>query len=117
MVDEVDANNPQLEALIQEFRKLNHEQKKEKLLGILEYIKNRITYAEWILKFMYDAEDVSDDFMEQNYVAIMATALQSENEEKEKLQSYLDGISSMKQKEEQSQKEENDQADGILNSI
>ena len=98
---------------IQEFSSLSHDDKKLKLIAIMEYIQDKIDFVEWILKFVKEG-NVSDEFLEQNYRMIMkATATSNDKILKENIEKLIQ-IKASEKKDKQHDEEE---ADNILQGI
>ncbi len=102
-----------LQQLLKGFSALGHEEKKQKLIEMLEFIKDKIDFTKGILQFMKEGNP-SDQFLEQNYTMIMKATIESNNKQ---LLNHIETIHSMKEKENKERETEEKDADNILNSI
>ncbi|MFA6255805.1 MAG: hypothetical protein WC606_01355 [Candidatus Absconditabacterales bacterium] len=104
--------------LFSEFLGLNHDEKKQKVLAMLDYIKDKMDMAQAISTFIQNTPNITDDFLEKNYSMIMNVALES-NEQKitADAQQKLEKIASIQKVTSEKKNKDQEEADNILNSI
>ena len=110
--------NTKFTQLFKEFSWLDHEEKKKKVLAMLDYIKDKMDMATAIGAFIQNSPDISDDFLARNYTMIMQTALDS-NEQKmtQEAQQRLEQIASIQKAQSEESKKDEEEADNLLTSI
>lgn len=111
-------SNTKYQTLEVEFKKLTHEDKKEKIINIMEYIKDKVDFAGWMKEFMTSSPDVSDAFLNNMYQLIMKTAVDTAQKvNDQQSQTMLDNIKTMILEHQQIDEKEHQAADDLLNQI
>ena len=109
--------HPTFNKLLQEFMALDYTSRKNKVIELLELIEDKVDFAAWMLNFIKNTPDVSDDFLRSNYVVIIKSATKIADEEDNKLHDHLEDIASIKDSENNAQKQESQEADNLLHAI
>lgn len=111
-------SNPKFEKMFNEFKKLPNSEKKQRIIEIYELIKDKVDFGKWIIQFMKNAGEISDGFLENNYTIIMNAALQSCDEQNDKvLENQLNKINALKEEEKKQQDMESEEVDNLINSM
>jgi hypothetical protein len=112
------ATEDKMEKLLEEFKALDHESKKKQVIELLEQVKDQLEFAQWMLLFIANSPDISDEFLENNYMIIMNSALTAQDELSQK--QSQERLSKINQIHAQHTLEENtskDEAEDMLNNI
>ena len=64
-----------------EFQKHSYEDRKQKIINIMEYIKDKVDFAWWMQNFIIESPDISDAFLNNMYQLIMKTAVDTAQED------------------------------------
>lgn len=103
-----------LDQLSKDFSALSHDGKKQKMCEILEFIKDKMDIANAMTTFIKGSQNVSDDFLERNYMMIMQLAIEgNEKNMNEKEKTRLEKIASIRKDEEI----DKDNADELLQNL
>ena len=106
-----------LDQLIELFQKLSNEDKKKKVLALLDYIKDKVFFAKPTIEFINKRKEASDRFLETIYKLVMQTALESISQENSvKLKQKWDQIKKISEIEKKISSEKS-KADDILKNI
>lgn len=110
--------NQKYQNLEWEFQKLGHEEKKQKIINILEYLKDKLDFAWGMNKFITQSSDVSDVFLDNMYQVIMKTAVDTAQKvNDQQSQTMLDNIRTMILEHQQIDEKEHQCADALLEQI
>lgn len=114
----INLDNSKYQALESEFQKLDHNQKKEKIINIMEYIQDKVDFAWGMKDFILSSPDVSDAFLKNMYQLIMKAAVDTAQKvNDQQSQDMLDKIQKMILKHQQIDEKEHQEADDLLNQI
>ena len=107
-----------LKDFLQSFEKLSHENKKKKILNVLEYIKENMEFAPSLIEFINRQEDCSDDFMITIYKMIMQAALvESEKSNESSLKKKVDYLTLLHEQESKEHIQEDRDSEQLLASL
>lgn len=110
--------NTKYQNLESQFHKLNHEDKKQKIINIMEYIKDKVDFAWGMKDFILSSPDISDAFLNNMYQLIMKTAVETAQQvNDQQAQNMLDNIQKMILEHQQIDEKEHQEADCLLNQI
>lgn len=110
--------NAKYQALESQFQQLDHEQKKQKIINIMDYVKDKIDFAGEMSDFIEQSTDVSDEFLQNMYQLIMKSAIDTtQKQESEHSQKMLDHIKNIILKNVQLDEQEHQAADKLLDQI
>ena len=110
--------NTKYQNLESQFHKLNHEDKKQKIISIMEYIKNKVDFAWGMSTFIQQSSDISDEFLGNMYKLIIKTAVDTAQQvNDQQAQNMLDNIQKMILGHQQIDEKEHQEADCLLNQI
>ncbi|MCF7834473.1 hypothetical protein K9M48_00260 [Candidatus Gracilibacteria bacterium] len=102
----------------QEFKNLGHEEKKQKIINIMEYIQDKVDFAGGMKDFILSSGDISDTFLDNMYQLIMKTAVDTaQTQSDQKAQNMLDYIQNMILEHQQIDEKEHQEADCLLDQI
>ena len=92
----VNLDNSKYQVLESEFQKLGHEDKKQKIINIMEYIQDKVDFAWGMKDFILSSPDISDAFLNNMYQLIMKTAVETAQKvNDQQSQDMLDKIQKM----------------------
>jgi len=104
--------------LTHKFKILSNEDKKNKLLSMLDMVKDHISFVPWLIEFIHNKEVVGDEFLEKNYTILMTIALQNQekmfSEETKKNQTIKESI---QKKYENEHLIDQNEAELLLNNV
>jgi len=84
----------------------------------MEYIKDKVNFAEWMGKFISKSPDISDEFLDKMYQLVMKTAVDTAQQVKDQQSiDMLDHIQQMIMNHQKLDEKEHQDADGLLNQI
>lgn len=110
--------NPKYQNLEWEFQKLSYEDRKQKIINIMEYIKDKVDFAWWMQKFITESPDISDAFLNNMYQLIMKTAVDTaQKDTNQQAQNMLETIQNMILEHQQIDEKEHQDADNLLNQM
>ena len=110
--------NPKYQNLEWEFQKLSYEDKKQKIINIMEYVKDKVDFAWWMQNFITESPDISDAFLNNMYQLIMKTAVDTaQKDTTQQAQNMLETIQKMILEHQQIDEKEHQEADGLLSQI
>lgn len=110
--------NSKYDQLAKTFKKLSHKDKKQKVVNMMNYIKDKVNFAEWMEKFISQAIDVSDTFLENIYQVVMAAAIKSwEQANDEKSQKLLEHIQTIASQHQQKEDLDRQNAEDIISNL
>ena len=103
------------------FKELSTDEKKEKLLKIFEFIKEKIDFSENAINFLSNTDNPDEEVMIQLYELILsATGFAQQRKKTEDQQSQerqLEQMKQLHQQEKDSQNAEDSSAEDLLNLI
>lgn len=105
------------EVKLQEFKALTAEQKKEKLLAIFEFAKNKFDFSEWAIDYL-SSNSVPDELVMENFYefVIEATATAKERMDREKME-HDEKVHDFYEKAEEEARKDAEDADTLLDLI
>lgn len=111
-------NNDAYQKLATTFDHLSHDDKKQKIISMMEYIKDKIDFAWGISDFITQSADVDDAFLHNIYQLIMKTAVESAQAANDtKSQQLLTHIQQILEQHQKIDEQEHQEADELLKNI
>jgi len=108
--------NNELKKMIDNFWKLSISEKKDKLLDLLDFVSEKISFVDWVKKYvMKSNESVTGEFIEKMYFVIMKIWYSTEMEVSEIIENkYKQKMNSIEEKMYDDIKKNSANADNLL---
>lgn len=107
-----------LDKMIADFKSLSNEQKREKMIQIYALLQDKIDISKWIIDFINKTKDISDEFFENNYAAIMKVALkQCEEQDNKELETKIKKLTAIQDEEQKQKMNEEQDIDTMIDGI
>lgn len=104
--------------LFKGFSWLNHDDKKQKVLAMLDYVKDKMDMAQSITAFIKNNPNITDDFLEKNYTLIMNVGIESNDQQMTaEAQQRLETIASIEKANSEKNHKDQEEADNMLNTL
>lgn len=88
------------------------------MIEIYTLIGDKIDIGKWIIDFINKTENISDEFFENNYAAIMKVALKEcEKQDNKELETKLKKLTAIQDEEKKQKMDEEKEIDTMMNTI